>query len=323
MGGAVKLRPLDYAEKNGYVRGVVREMIHDPGRGAPIVKVQFNNPYKYKKDTYQWTATEGTYTGQFIYCGKKAQLIPGNILPLEAMPPGTVVNQVEKAAGDRSKYARTSGGFAQIIGHIENTGKTRLRLPSGQKKLVSSVARAAVAVKDPEKLSAALGGLYTSWLAVQAVLRIEFAKTITLGVSIAAMATPYLQKVSLPVLVHVMPPAYHHWIPMVIANAARSIGVAVAWKMQEIVSVVHLALLGGLLFSRSLLRWARHQGYVTIAAEDTVLDEVVGYAVAALGFYYQYTWGFALPFPLSLLFFPLGWVEWYIRWAITSTVALA
>ena len=62
------------------------------------------------------------------------------------MPPGTVVNQVEKAAGDRSKYARTSGGFAQIIGHIENTGKTRLRLPSGQKKLVSSKARGAVGI---------------------------------------------------------------------------------------------------------------------------------------------------------------------------------
>jgi len=56
------------------VRGVVRELIHDPGRGAPIVKVQFNNPYKYKKDNYQWTATEGTYTGQFIYCGKKGTL---------------------------------------------------------------------------------------------------------------------------------------------------------------------------------------------------------------------------------------------------------
>lgn len=142
----MKLRPLDYAERNGYVRGVVRDLIHDPGRGAPIVKVQFNNPYKYKKDNYQWTATEGTYTGQFIYCGKNAQLIPGNILPLEAMPPGTVVNQVEKAAGDRSKFARTSGGFAQIIGHIENTGKTRLRLPSGQKKLVSSKARGAVGI---------------------------------------------------------------------------------------------------------------------------------------------------------------------------------
>ena len=62
--------------------------------------------------------------------------------------------------------------------------------------LTRKLAVVAVAVKDPEKLSAALGGLYTSWLAVQAVLRIEFAKTITLGVSIAAMATPYLQKVS-------------------------------------------------------------------------------------------------------------------------------
>jgi hypothetical protein len=189
--------------------------------------------------------------------------------------------------------------------------------------LTRKLAVVAVAVKDPEQLSAALGGLYTSWLAVQAVLRIEFAKTITLGVSIAAMATPYLQKVGLPVLVHVMPPAYHHWIPMLIANTARSIGVAVAWKMQEVVSAMHLALLGGLLFSRSILRWARRQGYALPAAEDTVLDEVAGYAVAALGFYYQYAWGFALPFPLSLLFFPLGWIEWYIRWAVTSTPAIA
>ena len=87
------------------------------------------------------------------------------------------------------------------------------------------------------------------------------------------------------------------------------------------VSAIHLALLGGLLFSRSLLRWARREGYALPAAEDTVLDEVAGYAVAALGFYYQYAWGFALPFPLSLLFFPLSWIEWYIRWAVTSTAS--
>ena len=93
--------------------------------------------------------------------------------------------------------------------------------------------------------------------------------------------------------------------------------------MQEVVSAMHLALFGGLLFSRSILRWARRQGYALPAAEDTVLDEVAGYAVAALGFYYQYAWGFALPFPLSLLFFPLGWIEWYIRWAVTSTAAIA
>merc|ERR1712151_225448 len=84
--GPCSLRPLDFAERNGYIRGVVRELIHDPGRGAPLVRVQFNSPYKFKKVTQQWTATEGTYTGQFIYCGKRAQLIPGNVLPLASMP---------------------------------------------------------------------------------------------------------------------------------------------------------------------------------------------------------------------------------------------
>ena len=69
--GACGLRVYDYAERNGYVRGVVKDIIHDPGRGAPIAKVQFSNRYHFRKQNTQWTATEGTYTGQFIYCGKK------------------------------------------------------------------------------------------------------------------------------------------------------------------------------------------------------------------------------------------------------------
>lgn len=48
----------------------------------------------------------------------------------------------------------------------------------------------ALAVKDPARLNAAIGGLYTAWIAVQGTLRIEFARTITLGVSMAEMATP-------------------------------------------------------------------------------------------------------------------------------------
>ena len=61
------------------------------------------------------------------------------------MPPGTVINNVEKQAGDRSKFAKTSGGFAQIIGHVEGKG-TRVRLPSGQKKTISSRARASIGI---------------------------------------------------------------------------------------------------------------------------------------------------------------------------------
>jgi len=69
--GACGLRVFDYAERNGYVRGVIKDIIHDPGRGAPIAKIQFSDRYRYKKQNCQWTATEGMYTGQFIYMGKK------------------------------------------------------------------------------------------------------------------------------------------------------------------------------------------------------------------------------------------------------------
>ena len=139
--GACGLRTLDFAERNGYIRGVVKDLIHDPGRGAPVAKVQFADPYKFRKQNVQWTATEGTYTGQFIYCGKKALLVPGNVLSLGDMPPGTVINNCEKHQGDKGKFAKTSGGFAQIIGHIEGAGKTRVRLPSGQKKTITSNAQ--------------------------------------------------------------------------------------------------------------------------------------------------------------------------------------
>ena len=80
---------IDFAERNGYIRGVVKEIIHDPGRGAPVAKVQFGNRYKYGKVNTQWTATEGTYTGQFIYCGKKGtqQPPPHARAPNAAQPP--------------------------------------------------------------------------------------------------------------------------------------------------------------------------------------------------------------------------------------------
>merc|ERR1712137_22791 len=82
--GAGKLRPLDYSERHGYVRGIVKEIIHDSGRGAPLAKVQYRDPYRYKMRTHVMVAPEGTYTGQFIYSGKKASLTVGNTLPLAA-----------------------------------------------------------------------------------------------------------------------------------------------------------------------------------------------------------------------------------------------
>lgn len=69
--GAAQLRAIDFAERHGYIRGVVREIIHDPGRGAPLAKVEFRDQYRYKKRVATFIATEGMYTGQFVFCGKK------------------------------------------------------------------------------------------------------------------------------------------------------------------------------------------------------------------------------------------------------------
>jgi len=144
--GAVKLRVLDYAERNGYIRGVVKDIVHDSGRGAPLAKVQFRNAYKFKRDNELFVATEGMYTGQFVYCGKKATLNVGNVLPLSSVPEGTIVCNIEAQAGDRGAFARGSGCFAVVITHDEDKGTTRLRLPSGGKKTVPSDVRAQIGV---------------------------------------------------------------------------------------------------------------------------------------------------------------------------------
>lgn len=72
--GAARHRPIDYSERHGYLRGLVKEIVHDPGRGAPLAKVVFRNPYKYKLDKEIFIAAEGMYSGQFVYVGKKGAL---------------------------------------------------------------------------------------------------------------------------------------------------------------------------------------------------------------------------------------------------------
>ncbi|KAI0168374.1 translation protein SH3-like domain-containing protein [Pestalotiopsis sp. NC0098] len=141
-----KFRSLDYAERHGYVRGIVKEIVHDPGRGAPLAKVMFRSQYKFKQVTETFIANEGMYTGQFVYAGKNAALTVGNVLPLGSMPEGTVISNVEEKPGDRGALGRTSGNYITIVGHNPDEGKTRVKLPSGAKKVISSSARGMVGI---------------------------------------------------------------------------------------------------------------------------------------------------------------------------------
>ncbi|XP_057418434.1 60S ribosomal protein L8-1-like [Lotus japonicus] len=49
--GPARFRSLEFGERNGYLKGVVTNVIHDPGRGAPLAKVTFRHPFRYKKQT--------------------------------------------------------------------------------------------------------------------------------------------------------------------------------------------------------------------------------------------------------------------------------
>jgi len=142
--GAVAFKRHDFAERHGYVKGVVKEIIHDPGRGAPLAKIQFKDPYRFKRVQATICAPEGLYTGQFIFAGKKAELAIGNILPVGQIPEGTVICNIEAKVGDCGKMVRASGDYAIIVSQDSEKKVTRIRLPSGSKKTISSSCRAMV-----------------------------------------------------------------------------------------------------------------------------------------------------------------------------------
>ena len=66
------------------------------------------------------------------------------------------------------------------------------------------------AVRDPQQLAVAVGGVYAGWLAVIGTLRLQFAKTVPLGVTIAEMVDEPAMRFGLPLLVHVVPHACVH-----------------------------------------------------------------------------------------------------------------
>lgn len=137
---------LSYCIPFRYIRGVVKELVHDPGRGAPLAKIIFRDPYHYKHRTEYFVAAEGMYSGQYVYVGRKAALAIGNVLPLGSIPDGTIVCNVEGHLNDKGQFARSSGTSAVVIGRSDETGQVRIKLPSGDRKSLPSECRAMIGV---------------------------------------------------------------------------------------------------------------------------------------------------------------------------------
>ena len=142
-----------------------------------------------------------------------------------------------------------------------------------------------------------------------------------LAISIGNKLRPIMSKILVPAMTHLMPEDYHQWIPIIINYICKSIGMSVAWYIQRVLSAFHSAIRGGLMFFRALIKFASERGLTKINHEDTMLDEYLGWTLAALGFYFQFTQNFVLPFPMNLLLWPFTALEWVIEWKITGELA--
>nr|CAD1839353.1 unnamed protein product [Ananas comosus var. bracteatus] len=141
--GPARFRSLDFAERNGYLRGVVSDIVHDPGRGAPLARVTFRHPVRHQRQHELFVCAEGMYTGQSVHCGRRASLMVGNVLPLRSIPEGAVVCNVERRDGDRGSSPGAPGLRRRRL-HNPDNATTRIKLPSGAKKIVSSGCRAMI-----------------------------------------------------------------------------------------------------------------------------------------------------------------------------------
>lgn len=126
----VRLPPFNEGE------GVVKDLIHAPGRTSPLAIVEYGG-----KQDYQ-IAAEGMTVGQRVTVGK-GKAVSGNILVLADIPEGTEVHNVEKSPGDGGKFVKTAGVSATVV---SRGSVVVLQMPSGELKEFNPNCRAAVGI---------------------------------------------------------------------------------------------------------------------------------------------------------------------------------
>lgn len=131
--------PISKKELEGTVQVSVAEILHDPGRGAPLTALKTETG-----EDFYTVAAEGIYKGQTLQMGSKALVEIGNILPLGSIPEGTMVCNVEMSPGDGGKLARASGTYVTVVAHTPEG--TIVKLPSGKTHYLSDMCRATVGV---------------------------------------------------------------------------------------------------------------------------------------------------------------------------------
>ena len=126
-GNKQKYRLVDFKREDG--KATVIGIEYDPNRTSYIALLQNEEG----KKSYV-IAPSGVTDGDVLHSGADADIKPGNTLPIENIPVGTIIHNIELYPGKGGQLVRTAGAQAQLM--AKENGMAQVRLPSGEVRLV-------------------------------------------------------------------------------------------------------------------------------------------------------------------------------------------
>jgi len=137
-GGHKRLyRTIDFRRDKRGIPAHVASIEYDPNRSARIALLVYADGEK-----RYILAPDGLAVGATLVAAEKAEIVPGNALPLKSIPLGALVHNVELKPGHGGQLVRAAGSGAQVMA---KEGKyVTLRLPSGEMRIVLAACWATV-----------------------------------------------------------------------------------------------------------------------------------------------------------------------------------
>ena len=138
-GNKQKYRIIDFKRQTLDVPAKVIGIEYDPNRTAYIALIQYEDGTK-----KYIIAPQGLTAGDTVYSGASADIKPGNTLPIENIPVGTFIYNIELYPGKGGQLVRSAGCAAQLM--AKENGMAQIRLPSGEVRIVRLGCTATVGV---------------------------------------------------------------------------------------------------------------------------------------------------------------------------------
>lgn len=135
-GNKVKYRIIDFKRMNTAPATTVG-IEYDPNRSAYIALLQTE-----AGDKSYIIAPQGLTAGTVVYTGADADIKPGNTLPIENIPMGTFIHNIELYPGKGAQLVRSAGTSAQLLS--KENGVAQVRLPSGEVRIVKLNCKATI-----------------------------------------------------------------------------------------------------------------------------------------------------------------------------------